>query len=493
MSTPTIYIDKNALLFGAGTAYEPFLTCQEAMDWAEENLADSPDVRFVLRSGLYETNAFNFTTWAGPPSVSIEGDGQASTYISGFTLFSSWARVEGTNIWYTTWALDTQGEVPAFDIDNGTIREWYYGSDPLNIERATILTYNNHVVVQGSPLEQKLSLEDLTEAGTFLADEDNDLLYVHLLGDASPLEQRVYITTKYYGIRASTGGTLEDLSLRDLTVMGFRDNISISGVPLTCLNISTTLAAGKGFMASLCPVTMTGVLSTKNGYDGFQVNFSVGSSFTDCVASYNNNRGAWVGAASWQVAGFGKFYACRDMVLTRCRSLYNKTLGMWFDRWCNEIVLDNCQIMDNECGGLFWEISGDETGGDFGIQLIDTDIIGNATNNTLDGVRYGLCMDQGRQVEVVRCRFLRNTPYDWYVKGSAAGREVTKWEGEELGETTTILNGEHSIQATELGTSLGFASYLLGAGIQRSYFQEELTVEPEVLRVRYIPHDYITF
>ena len=500
MPANIIYVDQNARNLGAGTFFRPFATIAEALATGE--LLSYDTLLINVRSGVYQ-EVCDLRTWVGPPTISIVGSDKSEVRVRGSVRYTGWTRTSYPNVWVHEWTLDTQPAVPAYDPDDPTIKEWLYGNDPSNTERATVLTYFNLVTADGEPLEQKIALTDsegnleLT-AGSMYADEGNDLLYVWLVGNANPNERQTWVSEKYYGVAAEGNtSTLTSLSLTGITVEGFASNVDITRLTsLECLNVVSRNAAKKGFNLARTPLTFDNVSSVNNGFDGMAVNFTVGAEMDNVTCAYNNTRGAWVGAASWQVSGFGKFYGCRDVTISNSRSVRNKTTGMWFDRLCSEVTLNNVEISNNSCGGLFWEISGQDTS-DFGLRLYNSRITGNATDNTLDGVRFGLCMDCARNVDVQNTVIKDNAPEDWHVKGAVVGRTAVGWEGAEVGVPVTMINGQHSIDRVAFTNdggpeSIAFANYYTDA-VKKYYFQNELSITPEPLRVLLTPPEYLKY
>ena len=157
MPANIIYVDQNARNLGAGTFFRPFATIAEAL--ATGDLLSYDTLLINVRSGVYQ-EVCDLRTWVGPPTISIVGSDKSEVRVRGSVRYTGWTRTSYPNVWVHEWTLDTQPAVPAYDPDDPTIKEWLYGNDPSNTERATVLTYFNLVTADGEPLEQKIALTD---------------------------------------------------------------------------------------------------------------------------------------------------------------------------------------------------------------------------------------------------------------------------------------------------------------------------------------------
>jgi hypothetical protein len=338
---------SNASDANSGTAKAPWKTITQAAKKV------GPGDRVEIATGIYRELVTIETSGLPDNPICFQAAVGAHVVVSGADLldpreFSREAGPEADQIYATPWS-----------------HKW--GTHPNN-DYHRLIGRCEQVIVDGYLLHQVLEKSQLSR-GAFYVDMANKRLFVWDRANLDLIKGRSQI-------EASTRSTIWTMAGSYLHTRGiiFRyaansaqhGAVSLKGAHclLEDCTVERTNGAGlhiAGENAIVCRCRMR-----DNGQLGFAGVHAHRLLFTACEVRNNNVKGF---ARGWE-AGGDKICLSRDVVLEKSIFADNRGSGIWFDIGNETPTVRNCLILNNEGGGIFYEIS-------CGLHAHDNVILGN--------------------------------------------------------------------------------------------------------------------
>jgi Right handed beta helix region/Secretion system C-terminal sorting domain len=475
-----VYVDASATFPGQGTEERPYHEICDAFRYVGGLPAGSV-MHVHVASGVYRETIAKAGWITDEADLIIEGDVANPPIILGSDQYYDWTHALGA-VYRDDWTYDFYTGTPPYNENDLNIRHWLYGDDPHNDYRATYLTRYEGVWVDEVRLNQILHRNE-AGPGMFMVNQQLNRLYLWLEDGSWPGGHDIEVSVREYG---ANFWQMNNVTLRNLEFRYARTGIFASYCnTLTvenCLveeNVHEGIAVGQ--MDGLT-VRNTNVL--RNGFSGIQPSYTQNIVIEDVNVWENNWRGATVNAGDWRVAGM-KLYAVSDVYMNNVDVRNNLTSGIWFDRFCENVVMDDCKMVANFGSGLFWEISPGP------IQMTNCDIHfnGRAIDEDVDLITNtsGVLINSGSYLSAINCDFDGNTPYNMEIANS--GRTAQLW-GEGLqGDSDPIdVTGLEIVSCTfnhhlPMDQSV-FCPHWLEP---EAFWANDITVTPQALADQIIP------
>jgi hypothetical protein len=331
-----------------GTAEKPFKTIGRAAKAVE------PGDTVRIYDGIYRENVLVEKSGTVEKPIFFEAALGANVVVTGADALTNWKKEDGAETLFSTpWPH-------RFITWSKTMT---HPDDPHHL----MIGRSEQVFVLGYQYLQVLKREQLAR-GTFFVDLDAKQLYV-CPNDGSDLRKDVLV-------EASARPEIWNCKGAFVRVRGLRfrfcANAAQNGaaqfggnndVIEDCV-FEHTNSSGASFHAENLVVRRC--VFQDNGQLGFSAVNAHNLLMTGCIVRNNNLKNFDRG---WE-AGGDKLVLSRGAVLEQCQFVGNRGNGVWFDIGNEDCVVRNCLIADNECAGIFYEIS-------YGLRAQDNVIAGN--------------------------------------------------------------------------------------------------------------------
>ncbi len=478
-----VYVDCNATLPGQGTQELPYHEICDAFRYVGD-LPAGTVMHVHVAPGVYRETLAKAGWYSDEADLIIEGDPVDRPIILGSDQFEDWTHALGA-VYRDDWTNDFYSGTPPYNENDLNIRHWLYGDDPSNEYRATYLLRREGVWVNGERLRQILHRNE-AGPGKFMVDQDNDRMYIWCADGSWPGSHEIEVSVREYGANFYH---MNNVTLRNMEFRYARAGIFASSCnSVTVENCYVEENVHEGIAVGLMNgFTVRNTTVIRNGYSGIQPSFVENITLEDVNVWENNWRGADVGAGDWRVGGM-KLYAVSNVYMNNVDARDNLTSGIWFDRFCEGVLMEDCKMVSNYGTGLFWEISPGP------IELVNCEIHFNGSAINLDPelitTTSGILINSGANLSATNCDFDGNLPYNMEIANS--GRTAMLWRDGALGESDPIdVTGLQIASCTfnhylPLDQSVYCPDWLDPA----SFWTSAITVTPQALAEQIVPMQY---
>ena len=421
-----IYVDQSNALAddtNPGTASRPLETIAGAIEIASGYNDQSIPVRLIIRAGIYRESLqliADDTTTSAP--LSIEGEG-SGVIVSGSDIWTDWVGgSDGTyyHPWPYKWGLGSVADWPEHVLT-------YLDDNP-------IISRREMVFVDGVPLLQVMSLEEMTSAeNSFFVSEDTEQLFVNV-----PSDTDMAMTTVEVAVRPTLllVGSRHNVSIRNLTFQHAPNGIDDSAAVVIANSADVSVidsrfiwnnGSGLGLFEDV-GITIRQSEANRNGISGLAGYRVRNLNVVDTEASFNG----WRGSRGWSTdnhdepidlnfidfATGQKFFRLRHASFHNYRAIGNLTGGLWLDYDNSDVTIHNAVLKGNLTHGLMVEASqgpvwversqicGNETGilvnSSSNVHVVANSLAGNLLGQlvVLGGPRSVLERDSGKRIDV---------------------------------------------------------------------------------------------
>lgn len=405
-------VNYDRVVMPDGSAELPYPTIDWALAATKATRESGRAVRIVVAPGTYRETVKITGAAAGPLVLESAAPGEA--IITGADVETRWTPVEGTPLVRTPWLADWGlSPVPSSWGDAVQVSD--------GVRRREVVT------VDGQPLTQVLSPEDLTE-GSFLVDEAADALYVHPPAGAAPDLQGdlVEVSTRRQVLQLGAGAT--GVTVRGFTFQAgapdftkFMANVSEAKDVVIEQNRFRHSGWGGLFICCADGVTVRGNVAEANGGNGIDTYKARDVVVQGNVATGNNVRGAQNGYVGWSVAGSKNMLLHRAVFRDNVWDA-NWAGGLWFDTDVVDVLVDGDRSCGNFRDGVFLEaLSGP-------ITLRDSTFCGNGRAGVIVSSAGGVTLEGST---------LADNPYGQLV---FSGERSRTWTDHETGASRTVYD-----------------------------------------------------
>ncbi len=244
------------------------------------------------------------------------------------------------------------------------------------------------VLYDGRLLRQVLRREHLAP-GTFLADTQEQRLYVWLPGGDDPqgVEMEASVRSRWLSAGPDAGHVhLRGITFRHAANHAQRGAFALQGPdrasgPLGWVVEDCTFERANGPGASFSGFghIVRRCIFRDNGQLGFGASYCHDTRIEECLIERNNTKGYSTG---WEAGGL-KVALSRGFAFDGCRVVDNHGSGIWYDIGNEEAEVQGCTIVGNDEAGIFYEIS-------YGLHAHDNLIVGNGLRGESVGGAWGL-------------------------------------------------------------------------------------------------------
>jgi len=345
----TIYVnngDPNSSDKNPGTADLPLNTISAAANLAVLNRSVGFSSKIVISPGVYrEQIHLRPSAHKRDALIIFEAKEIGKTVISGSDLWTGWEPKGEHNYvlpWTFAWGL---APYP---------RGWEG-----HVKMEPIVRRREMVFINGTPLDQALSLSNL-RANSFYVSEPTGELYVHPPRGINPNDARVEVAIRSGLFFANT---INNVVLRGLVFQHDTSPVQDSavlfsnsqGILLEQCEFLWNSWTGLG-LNNVRNVTVRSNVANRNGGSGWTA-WRVHNMLSDGnETSFNNWRGERGGFLGWAVAGL-KHLQIHEAVYTNHIAQGNRTRGVWFDFDNTDISLEGLRICGNLGDGIDIEAS----------------------------------------------------------------------------------------------------------------------------------------
>ncbi len=315
-----------------------------------------PGDRIIIHGGVYRETVVVQASGTADAPIIIEPATAERVVVTGADLLTDWKREDEKDcVFSTAWPHKFIG----WNRTNAHPGDDFH----LLIGRCEQVFAGNYA------LRQVLSRDKLSR-GTFFADTEARKLYVWTADNADLGRRRTRVEASVRDTMWNSKGShiiVRGLRFRYAANRAQQGAILISGDHNTfedCL-FEYTNSIGVGVNRGSNAVLRRCVMQY-NGQMGFSASHAHNLLVSHCTIRGNSTKG-W--DRGWE-AGGNKLCLSRGVVIESSRFVENRGNGIWFDIGNEAATVRNCLIADNECAGIFYEIS-------FGLHAHDNVIIGN--------------------------------------------------------------------------------------------------------------------
>lgn len=454
----TLHVDGSAA--GAsdsnmGTAAQPLLTVQEAMDRAISNKLSNISTEVLIHPGVYREYV-DVTTYTNYPS---NQPGNTTPILVEGTDPSNRPIISGANVW-TGWTPSGNHYTHAWPYDWGAYEAPWQNT----IVNLTEIVRRREVVwIDGDRLDPVLELANLTE-GTFFVDEDADLIHVYPPSGVSMAAALVEVAER----ERVWGQEYEDnLTIRNVVfekTNGPWDDgfgmVRITGSENNLLdNVAFRYANWTGLYSTLTDgMVMSDVAFENNGGRGFAIWKIKNVSILNASATGNNWRGYLQGTIAgespftgWTTGG-ANIESAHGVTINNFTASDNFTRGTWFDTDVIDVTVTGSDFSRNQNDGMF-------------IEAVQGPV--EITNSTfMDNLRHGIFTGMAEQLTLDGNTFDRNGTSPIRVSGANNGRGIVNFE---TSVYQTVLTRWWTLENNEF---YGEGPYLIGTTVNATRWAE---------------------
>jgi len=434
-----IYVDARVGSdVASGSISSPVRTIQTAIGMAIANNKKGIATQVVINPGTYrETINMPHVSGQTGATITLQAASTGTTVISGSDVLTGWT--ESGGIYSHGWTPLASCSLP---------EGWPDNFAPIGLR-------TEMVFVNGTPLNQVMSVGDL-RPGTFFVNDEYGVIHV------DPLPFTVMATaTVEASIRSQTLDIQGQNSvvLRGLVLEHAATCINQSGATITSSNnvlVDQVQAVWNNWgglaVNTSTNVTVQNSIGSHNGGVGFQAVQDQSALYSFNESDYNNWRGAQAALYDWGMGGT-KLMLMRNATVVDHFSYNNQAQGLWFDTDNENIVVSHATLSGNVMASLQIEAnegpisleSSHLCSSGLGVNLLESE------NVTLkDNVFYnngGTNRDQG----------------EIFLGGKPGGRVITNWQtGQSYNlRTTNLVSTGNVVENGSTGQNV-FATYLSG-------------------------------
>lgn len=331
----TLHVSPGAL--PGVSANEQFRTISESVN------AVKPGDTVLIYTGIYREAVVIEKSGTSDKPITFKSAPGARVVVTGADVPTQWHPEPGMNNVYST-------DWPHLFID------WskdFTHAAPAPIGRA------EQVFVDGYPLQQVMDKSKLS-MNTFYVDMPAKRLFVSV--PVNSTDFKTYDVNNLL-IEVSARGTAWLCKGDYINVKGIRFRYAASHAQQGLAEFKGNHSQvddcvfewsnGVGVAMSGSDITLRRCVIQEAGCEGFAASRTHNLKMIDCLCLDNNVKNF---SRSWGGAG-NKIALSHGVVIDRCRFIENRGFGLWFDIGNEECTVKNSLFLDNENGGLFYEIS----------------------------------------------------------------------------------------------------------------------------------------
>jgi hypothetical protein len=411
-----------------GTVDLPLSTISAAADLAVRLRHTGFSTKVLISPGVYrEQVTLSSPNQKRDVPIIFEAKEPGKTVISGSDIWTDW-RMKREHIYVHSWPF-----------------KWGLAPYPRgwegHVKLDPIVRRREMVFINGTPLEQTLSLSTL-RANSFFVSEDTGELYVYPPSGTNLSDARVEVALRS-GLFLVTAS--DNIALKGMIFE--HDTTAVQGSAVLFSNSNHILIedcifrwntwTGLGF-SNVRSVTVRRSSANNNGGAGWTAWRVKNMLSENSETSFNNWRGERGGFLGWGIAGF-KHLQMHGAIYRNHISQGNRTRGVWFDFDNTDIVLEGSRLCGNLGDGIDIEASQGP------ITIKDSRINDNSGS--------GIFSTNSQRVRIENSFIQRNKIAQIRIAGNAE-REVNNWETKEA----ILLRVDHWALRNSLleGTADGF-------------------------------------
>ncbi len=452
----------------AGTKEAPLASLAEAVERinatraSENQVAEGeaayvePSVHLKIAPGIYREGGLNLMQRNSPLTLeSTDPDG--AVMVSGADVWTEWKEAYG--VLSAPWPKDW-GEAKF----NG----WPAGE----LKHLNAIGKRSELVFVNGQLLQQVEYKGSLRAGQYALDMKSKELKLRLPKGLSRKDARIEVSTRPHLLFA---GPMPGLTLRNLVFTQACNGSQHSGLGnwavllageqdkgnkehgsapvsvdedrafirnLKIENCRFEWNNGGGLtLANIIGVEVRNSVFSNNGTSGIGANRCKDMLYEDCHFDGNNWRvGKWGNAFGWAPAGT-KHLFIDNGTFRRCTFNRNYATGLWMDFGNENILVEDCEIVDNWYVGFYFEAS-------YGPCLVkDTRIQRNATSIRHDFATGGVLFAESKQLTLDNCIITDNANFQIGLRSrerkSSGYWSKTRFDGlcEHLTVTNSVIRG----------------------------------------------------
>lgn len=387
----------------SGTAAAPLKTVSRAVAVAMGNYHKGLGTVIHVGPGTYR-EAVTLVGSGDPlgPPISLIGDPNGRTYLSGSTVWTGWQQTDVKNVYQHIWPY-----------------KWGECSIPSGWPRLkSIVRRREMVFVDGRMLTQELSRAAMAP-DTFYVDDDVGVLYICLQAARNIASARIEVSTLPLLLLADH---LSNLSISNITFEHANPCVNSTAASSVLIeNAANVTLLSSSFdwnnwvglaIFNSTNVTVQWVTANHNGelgFNGYRLRHLL---MRHIDTSHNDWRGAWGDYDTWE-AGGGKFLRTHGAEVADYVAVENGGRGMWFDTDNRMVTVSHALISHNTQDGMFLEKN------EGPLIMTESTICGNRT--------YGL-RTNSEEVSLVRDAIFDNDSAQLYVDESEGTPIVKDFE-----------------------------------------------------------------
>jgi hypothetical protein len=447
LETAFIYVDAtDGSDSNPGTASQPLKTIGAAVGVAESNNKIDIGTRVTINPGTYRESVA-----VAPPSsstsmpITFEAAVDGTVYVSGAQAFTGWQPYAGNNkiftdSWPYAWG-DCNTLVP--------------GSPPA----PDIALRREMVFVNGLPLTQVLSLNEVAWPGTFYVNESGGTIYIWPPTgvNVNRADVEVSVLPVVWAIQGQSNIVVRGLSFEyanpcrenaAVTVSGFNET---SNILFDSDSFLWNNAQGLAFNPSVSNFTVQNSVANHNGEAGFQATKVTYGLYQSDQASFNNWRGAEGAYYTWNSGG-DHFYQMHDLTLNEMTVSYNQTYGVHFDTDNANIAVTSLGAYANFVAQMLLELSeGPST-------ISGSTFCGGSPTTSYSG-SFGMAIRNSEYATLTGNQFV-NANQSLAVLGSSTPFVVTNWQ---TGQVYNLLT--RNVTLSQNVSEAGSSQYVFGDSV----------------------------
>lgn len=325
----------------------PVRTIGAAVKMALRSQDNGFSTKIIIYPGIYrEQIRFDFRGRKTSPAIIIEAKERGTAVVSGSDVWSDWERLGESDVYVRPWP-----------------HKWgnMDGPSQLSEKIKPIVRRREMVFVNGTPLDQVLSVDEL-KIGTFYVSENDSRLYLSP-PPATNLSKALIEVAIRSDIFEITRG--ENVVVRGITFQHDTTGMSTPGGAIHFIHSNNILIEDCNIrwnnwfglrFTQVSNVTTRRNKANFNGGAGW-----VGWKIKDLLSeedetSYNNWRGVRGDFLGWEIAGL-KHLAVHDAIYRKYRGIGNHTRGFWLDYDNQGIQIEEACIYKNLMAGINLEAS----------------------------------------------------------------------------------------------------------------------------------------
>jgi hypothetical protein len=337
--TTFVYVDATAGSdSNSGAQSAPFKTIQAAVNKANSLNQQGVGVKVIVNSGVYReaVSVGNYKTTSATLTIQAAVAGKA--IIAGSNVVTGWSQQNSTT-WQAPWSYTTG----FCAIPSGWPTTY-----------APIIQRTEMVFVNGTPLSQVMSFNDM-KPGTFFFSDAYQQMHI-----APPAGTNMSTAVVEIAARPTTLSlnSRSNVALRGLVFQHAANCLNTTGTNINSSNnvlIDSVQASwnnwgGLGVYSSN-NVTVQNSVASYNGGAGLLGNKDQNILYSSNESDYNNWRGAQGAFYDWAMGG-AKLFQMRSTTVQNHFAYNNQAEGLWFDTDNQNVTVNNATLAGNVMAAL---------------------------------------------------------------------------------------------------------------------------------------------